>query len=151
MTKKKRKPYQNYFTGGEADDLAISLIQYVERFYKSGDTFLLNEWCFENKISPRSLSQMDTVSSDFQQAHFLAKELQAHSITKGALNRNLDARFSTFILSAIHKWTTNHAESPDERLREKVDQKTNLFEQYKQNPEDLAKKMKDANDRAPHE
>ncbi len=89
------------------EKLAVSLEEWVEANRKAKDKlFLLGDWCFEVGFDMRYFKRYADENVNFKRAYFWAKQWQEHQVAKGALNNDLNPRFSQFFLGCNHKWST---------------------------------------------
>jgi hypothetical protein len=109
------------YTPAKLNALAKSLREWVEKARQENRFVLLSEWCFEVGFNPTAFSIHVENSEDFKEAYQWAKAWQEHVIASGALQKNLDARFSQFFLAVNHGWSIDR-----ERENKEEKQKSNL-------------------------
>lgn len=109
------------WTEEKLDGLAENLYAWVEQARKKGKFILLSDWFFEVGLFPQSLPRYIAVSLKFKEAHQWAKAWQEHIISKGALQKTLDSKFSQFFLAVNHGWSLDK-----ERENREQKQKSNL-------------------------
>lgn len=103
------------------DKLADTLYEWVNEKRKTNKFALLSEWCFEFGFNPRRFGEYTPRSEKFKDAYEWAKAYQEFIITKGALQKDFDPRFSQFFLQVNHKWIIYKDSDPREEK-----QKSNL-------------------------
>jgi hypothetical protein len=99
------------------NELAESLISWVEDNLKKNKAFLLGDWALANGVNPKHVSYLATKTEEFKVAYDLAKAFQEHMVCKGALERRLDPRFSQFYLVAHHGYSMSEVKQREEELK----------------------------------
>ena len=106
MTTKKRFPEQKY-TAEKLNELARSLKSWIDGLAKRSEFGMLGDWAFRNDFSPKNFKRYADKSIAFNDAYQYAKEYQEFIISRGALTKDLDSKFSVFFLCSNHSWKVN--------------------------------------------
>lgn len=86
------------------DKLAEHLFEWITQHKKTNKFALLSEWCFEVGVNPRRFAAFSEKSAKFKEAYEWAKAYQEFIISHGALQKQLEPRFSQFFLAVNHNW-----------------------------------------------
>ena len=109
------------WTEEKLDDLAESLLDWVDKARKQNKLILLSEWCFDNGVLQQAVPRYSSYSVKFKEAYQWAKAWQEQRVSKGALTKELEPRFSQFFLAVNHGWTLDK-----DRENKEDKQKSNL-------------------------
>ena len=109
------------YTEEKLSQLAQSLYEWVEAARKKNKFVLLSEWCFKEHFPPFHFAENIARSLEFKEAYMWAKAWQEHAVASGALQKDLDARFSQFFLAVNHGWSLDK-----DRENKEEKQKSNL-------------------------
>jgi len=109
------------YTEEKLQELASSLIEWVEDAMKKNRFVLLSDWCFKEKFPPFHFAENIARSQEFKEAYLWAKAWQEHAIANGAMKKTLDTRFAQFFLAVNHGWTLDR-----DRENKEEKQKSNL-------------------------
>jgi hypothetical protein len=86
---------------------AQSLYEWTCKLAEKGELGMLGDWAFQNNFPPKDIWHHASRHVEFGYAYEWAKAYQEHAISKGALTKQLDARFAIFMLGCVHGWKTS--------------------------------------------
>jgi hypothetical protein len=105
----------------DLEDLADSLVRWVNENVRSERNFTLGAFAFWHGIRPGQLIVYARRHEGFKEAYLLAKEFQEHMVTHGALHGTINSRFAQFHLGCNHGWKMAGVEDPGQALKTAFD------------------------------
>lgn len=104
MENKKKYHFNTYYTDEVLDELANSLFDWVNELARKRKFGMLGDWAYDNHFSPKNFVKYANKHEGFKLAYEWAKGYQEHTVSKGALTKEMDARFAIFFLGCNHEW-----------------------------------------------
>jgi|GEM_PF-6108219 hypothetical protein len=117
----------------KVQELAESLIDWIEKQIINEEQFLFGDWAFANKVNPKHLTYVANKSQSFKDAYLLAKAYQEHMLCKGSLHKQLDSSFSKFMLVNNHDYTSSPDKDRDSELENDFSHFMKHIKQLRQN------------------